>query len=391
MNVYIVNSKISKRDYDGIVLTEKDFHPCRSFFIDHPEIKPESNEYICIQGVVERCEFLRCVFKYCDYMLSPNGILEIKFCNAYFSGPSIFIRSQTEWMYELSLTFKDRIHLFEKKSIPFGNFKFKKLRSCLAKDDIISRWSFGIVSNGKDNESVLNIISQIINFDIPEYEILICGPEPSNDLPERVRILDETMCYTDLRIPISRKKNLIIDNAIYDNLVILHDRILFPENWYEKMKDYGNYYDMLCTPILNIANQNRRMLDWIRHVDTFYKPNIISRLLFNNTTLYYNEWSKDIFVNGGFFQIKRLYAQNNPLNTNLNWGEKEDVDFSIRQYYDGILMSFNTHNKLYSKPVRFKGSRLNNSIIEKVAVLKGRFKRLFMELSKWREFNRIID
>ena len=38
-----------------------------------------------------------------------------------------------------------------------------------------------------------------------------------------------------------QEKNIICEEAQYENLVVMHDRISFAPGWYDRMKRYGNY------------------------------------------------------------------------------------------------------------------------------------------------------
>ena len=365
MTVNIINSQCKNRSYDGIVLDETDFHPCYPFFIDHPQIKPETIDRIYIRGILEQHPYVRCVMRY-YYILIPIifiyyiysyylflFFIEIDFYNIHFDYPGYAVRGHNEWAYELSLVFGDRICLVDKKNEVDGKFIYKKIGNCLPMNDTIERWSFGIVSDGRKNERILQLIHQISLFQIPEFEILICGPSPSDTLPVYVKVIDDNLCYTDKRIPISKKKNLIIERAQYNNLIIMHDRMSFPANWYKKMCLYGNYYDLLCTPIVNEEKHTNRMIDWTIYTYTSFIQNKIEE----------------------------------PLNPNLYWGEKEDTDFSIRLYNSGVLFEMFTGNTIYSQGIRFQGGEIKKmSLVMKLRYFWGAYRRYKKELLNYKKY-----
>ena len=385
MEVFILQSLIKNRDYDGIVLDEDDFHPCKPFFIDHPSLKPESIEHITIKGVLEQHKYLRTVLRYCDYMLAPGGTLDIFFYNAHFDVPGFAVRGRNEWQHELSLVFQDRICLLESEKADInGHFVYKKKVSCLPDGDTIERWSFGIVSDGRRNDRILNIIHQIEAFNIPEYEVLVCGPAPADVLPEHVFVIDDSPFYSDIRIPISRKKNAIIQAAKYNNLILMHDRFSFTEKWYEKMKAYGNYYDCLCTRIVMEGSDDSRMNDW--SVSNCFHASLWEKLKSRKIVLYYDEWSPDIYVSGGFMQIKKNFAQEVRLNPNLCWGEKEDVDFSQRLYLAGVLVKFFKDNLLYSEARRFSGLNAKKRSFWGLRALLGTYRRYIRENNEFEQY-----
>lgn len=351
MIVYILNSKMKNRQRDGLVLDENDFHPCHPFFSSHPEIKPESVERIIIKGVLERCKYKRAVLKYCDYMLAPNGILEVYYYNVNFEN-SIYVRARNDWQYELSLVFGSRIHLIEQnKDSTNGYFLYKKVAKFLPEGDTIDHWTFGIVSSGRLNDRVMNLIQQIADLHIPQFEILICGPAPSDILPSYVRILSDSHMYSDIRIPISKKKNYIIDEAKYNNLVLMHDRYSIPPRWFEKMRKYGNYFDLLVCNVIDEKNNNVKLQEWCYHYLNPF-PNTLSDILIKKYRGNIHEiWNENIYISGGWFVMKKHLGLH--LNPDCNWGEKEDVDFCRRSYYNGILMEFDPNNTVYSTLVRF--------------------------------------
>lgn len=377
MNVYILNSKINATYADGIILHEKDFHPCVPFFIRHPEIQPETIQRIYVRGIFEQHPYIRTVLKYCDYMLAKGGILEIDFFNRYFDGRGIGIRARNDWQYELSMVFKDRVSLVKQDKGLNGKFVYKKNACFLPVDDSIEKWTFGIVSDGRKNERILQIIDRINSFGIPQYEILICGPAPSATRLDNVRVLSDAHLYSDLRIPISKKKNLIIQEAKYNNLIIMHDRIIPSKDWYANMLKYGNYWDCLSCRIINEENHALRMADWQETNSKPPRPKILDIFFTKERTLNYDEWSPDIYIAGGFFQIKKHLGIK--LAPYLYWGEKEDVDMSVRAYNDGVLFTFYPDNVLYSQCVRFKGSSMKSSFFHVIRCKLGALKRFVID------------
>lgn len=44
---------------------------------------------------------------------------------------------------------------------------------------------------------------------------------------------------------LDKKKNLLIQNATHQNIVIMHDRYLFKKDWFEGMRDWGNNFEFM--------------------------------------------------------------------------------------------------------------------------------------------------
>ena len=60
----------------------------------------------------------------------------------------------------------------------------------------------------------------------------------------------------------SRKYNLIVDKAKFDNIVLMSDFILLDNNWYKGLQKYckSNTFDFLSN---KIYYKDKRALDWI--------------------------------------------------------------------------------------------------------------------------------
>lgn len=363
MDLKVFNSSI---DYTCVgtemLLTEKDFHPCNPFFIDHPTLLPESFQKISTKGVFETTRYIRHTLKVIDSLLVVGGEIYIEFFRASFDSGGFPLRPYNFMMNELSVCFGERYKVYQKDfDNSIDRFWLKKIESSLPVSDSISKWSFGIVSNGSKNDRVLNIINQIISFKIPEFEILICGPKPSEDLTAVVKIIDDSDLYFDVRIPISKKKNKIVDEASYNNLVIMHDRISFENDWYQKICEYGNHFDQLCMPILDEDTQTLRINDWLK-IDSDLSN-------FKSTkggVLDYKDWSPFVFVDGGFMLIKKHIIAKTKLNPFLNWGEMEDVNLSQRLYLDGNSVCFYQSSRLLTQTHRIKGSNPSKNWLKKV-------------------------
>ena len=347
--VYIISQRILKRQYfnDGIVLTEQDFNPMQSFWKNHPNITPESFDYIYIRGILEDFIYIRCVLKNVLWMMSVGAKLEIDVFVCRLGGNGYAIRPKDDIACEISTVFGDKVIL---KSCSDGICQkriYQKTKSVLADGDRIDKWSFGIVSDGRKNRRILDIISRIKQFNIPFYEILICGPSPSDKEIPNVRVIDDSAFYKDIRTPICSKKNEIIRQAKYENIVLIHDRIIFSESWYQDILQHGNYFDVIIPAILDENDSTKHVVDaphfnyvmFGQHPKPSYRP----------------YWSPTLYMDGAIMIIKRMLAMEYLLNENLYWGEKEDVDFAKRLYLGGgyieidhsVKVNTMTSNKRY--------------------------------------------
>lgn len=378
MDLKIFNSAIDyTATYNEIVLTAKDFHPCNPFFIDHPTLLPESIQKISTKGVFETTRYLRHTLKIIDALLVVEGEIYIEFFRASFDCGGFPLRPYNYMMSELAICLGERYKVYKKDfDGTVDRFWLKKIESALPKNDSISKWSFGIVSNGSKNDRVISIINQIISFQIPEFEILICGPKPSENLPEVVKIIDDSELYFDVRIPISKKKNKIIDEANYNNLVIMHDRISFENDWYQKICEYGNHFDQLCMPILDEDTHSLRINDWMAIDNDLTKFEKSKGVILN-----YKEWSPFVYVDGGFMVIKKHIIAKPKLNPLLNWGEMEDVNLSQRLYLEGNSISFYVAPVLFTQTHRIRGNTFSNNWLKKI-IRPIRYKQYILKRNK---------
>jgi hypothetical protein len=176
-------------------------------------------------------------------------------------------------------------------------------------------FSFGIITEG--NGYTNSIIESIIELEIPNYEIIVVGYYISNN--DKVRVIN---CNTPF---IGIKKNIITDVATYENVVYLHDYISFSKDWYDGFIKFGNDFNICMTKILNI--------DGVRYRDWCLWGDDVSGLIkpYNYLIPYdITHLSKMMYISGAYWVAKKQFMLQNPLNTNLKWGQSEDVEWSIR-------------------------------------------------------------
>ena len=162
------------------------------------------------------------------------------------------------------------------------------------------------------------IINSIKKQNIPQYEILCCGYKISDTKHIEFDELQKTGWIT-------KKKNLLVQNAKYENVVLMHDYIELKPDWHQGYVDFGNNFNVCINPIYN---QNySRFRDWTLWAEDA-EPIVKNReflLPYDETTL-----SKWMYISGAYFVAKKDFMTSYPLNENLLWGESEDVEWSKR-------------------------------------------------------------
>jgi hypothetical protein len=181
-------------------------------------------------------------------------------------------------------------------------------------------FTFGIITNGSSyiNES----ITSIRNLNIPTYEIIIVG-NYNGEISDDIKYIN----YQDKSIEgdVSTKKNIITANAIHENIVYLHDYIIFDNMWYTGFLEFGDDFNVCMTKILN--NDNTRYRDWC-----LWQDDADRYVLKNNYLIPYNitNLSNMMYISGAYWVAKKNFMFDNPLNEKLKWFQGEDVEWSLR-------------------------------------------------------------
>lgn len=112
----------------------------------------------------------------------------------------------------------------------------------------------------------------------------------------------------------NKKKNLIAQAAKYQNISLMHDYVALRPNWYDNFIEFGEDWDVCMTRIEN--QDGKRFRDWMSW-DNF------GFIDYDDNTK-----TKEMYVSGTYFCIKKDFFINHPLDERLSWGEGEDVEWS---------------------------------------------------------------
>ncbi|HSW76554.1 MAG TPA: glycosyltransferase family A protein [Candidatus Saccharimonadales bacterium] len=196
-------------------------------------------------------------------------------------------------------------------------------------------FTFGIITDGNNKDEFINkIIESIFKQNIPHYEIIIVGQCHINN-NDMITIIsfDETIKPAW----ITRKKNIICQQAKYENIVLMHDYIVLHDDWYQGYLKYGNDFLITSNKILN-GNKTR-------YIDYSLFPHNLSIYL-DKCLLPYDikpdmVLNKFRFFGGYYYVIKKSLALQYLLDETRSWGQGEDVDLCVRLSNDNILLDFN--------------------------------------------------
>jgi hypothetical protein len=213
-------------------------------------------------------------------------------------------------------------------------------------------FTFGIITTGHFDDFIKIIIESIEQNNIPNYEIIIVG----NTSIQNTDII--TIINFDETIKngwITKKKNIIADNARYDNIVLLHDYVKLNNDWYNGFLKFGNNYDWCINPIIN--TNGIRFRDYtlfpycVDYLNIHFSPVDIDNYFENFCLLPYDfenniKTNKYMYISGSYYVIKKHIANKFLLDENLCHCQSEDVEYSKRLHNNGIIIKCNKYSSV---------------------------------------------
>ncbi|MNJ24669.1 hypothetical protein D3C77_190930 [compost metagenome] len=257
-----------------------------------------------------------------------------------------------------------------------GYRRYRKASLLDAEHGSLDEWTFGIPA-GPDDATLLNAcVARILELPIPKKEILLCG-RPAKDFLywEHVRIVGEDITAPPLKI--CSKKNRLAQEAQYENLCIVHDRVFLPDDFYDSIQRFGNAYPLTAFQSLYFDDRTnfciRRYSDFFisqglashrteapRRDDTSktsrFAPAIFERV--EDTAFAYangHRYSANTYPSGSLYLVKRRVWSRIPQDESLYWTEFEDVEQGERAGRLGIPSRVN--------PYSFTQSMLSRSML----------------------------
>jgi hypothetical protein len=216
-----------------------------------------------------------------------------------------------------------------------GPVKVLRYRRCAEADASVwephTGWTFGMLTTGTRLDNVERFIQSVEAHCQEPYEILIVSPV---DLPalarhRGVRVLRFNQ-HDELGW-ITRKKNLIAEEAAYSDILICHDRFVLSDGFSTRFADWGYSYGIAAVRVR--LEDGRRGLDWgvVSSQNHVYS---------SGGLLDYRAYSQYVYVPGGATLIRKSFWKNFPWNDNLFWNEHEDVELCRRVQRAGGVITF---------------------------------------------------
>ncbi|MBS3076659.1 hypothetical protein J4233_00115 [Candidatus Pacearchaeota archaeon] len=295
----------------------------------------ESQDFIYSKNLINETKFFRILVKEWMNFCKVGGHIIIEMRPNQILGLDALVK-------ECQLLIGEKGKIIESSCDPStknGLVVLKKIKSILEKGDSIDKWSFGILSGGFSDNQIDKSVNSMLEQKIPHFEVIICGPyngQFKKNKNKNVKLID-----FDSTLPwITKKKNIICENAKYENLVVIHDHVSFEPNWYDGMKKYGNYFEVLT----NVMHDplGRRALDWITYGIPL-RP--FSKYPFTGAggSLDYADWDRNVNI-AALCIIKKSVWKRCPWDERLLLWQAEDMKISGDFYESGIVPRFNPHS-----------------------------------------------
>lgn len=273
-------------------------------------------------------------------LLAPGGLLFIRMTDtpllSIFELKN-FINAWGKFLVYFDYSFPDG-----NRTLAFKNTKTEK-RNCELKT-----FSFGVITNGHKLENLKSFLDSVLKIttdDCDEIEILVCGPKIiENEIKHHsslIKFIEEPNDFKSIGW-ITKKKNMIVEASKNQNLIIAHDRYIFPSDFLQNLKSYGPDWSVLvCRQELT---DNTRIPDWVT---------IGSEWGWNTPgILEYGDWSHYNFINGGIIIAKNDILKKSPWNELLFWNQAEDVELTRTLKQNGTVPRLARNLLVFSLPMR---------------------------------------
>jgi len=237
------------------------------------------------------------------------------------------------------------------------------------------KFTFGIITHGK-SPHISQVLTSILNLNIPKdkFEIIVVGGVDVTGHDDNIRWFDfnETLKETQdiARFGwITVKKNIITQNAKYENIVFSHDYYFFNPGWYEGYLGFGNDWD-ICMNVIK-RKEGDRFRDWAAwddrnlcftaEVDDYERYKLGNYGKDHRVVLVPYSYNKteNLYVSGGYWVAKKSHMIKFPLNELLRAGGAdgiaEDVSWS-KEWSGHVSYRMNVHS---SNTVLKLGKRLS--------------------------------
>ena len=199
--------------------------------------------------------------------------------------------------------------------------------------------TFGIVSDGKNPEQLNHVIGSIQDTmeNYQYWEILLIGPYKK----QAAGCIRTIPFFSERGGWITKKKNILTQEAKYDTIVYLHDYISFDTDWMKNWLTFSFNQDWDIGMNVLLTQDGRRFRDWcswsdkrhgqpwIQH-EPFCPPEGIRHEGKPCLVPYEYKHTENMYVSGTYWLARKQVMLDNPLDESLYWGQGEDIEWSLR-------------------------------------------------------------
>ena len=223
--------------------------------------------------------------------------------------------------------------------------------------------TFGLITNSGHHENsnierLNKIIDSIEATGADKYEIIIVG-----DNAEEIDRKNVHPIAFDDNIKkgwITRKKNIITENAKNDVIVFSHDYITYDKNWWKGWMHYGfQDWDLAMNVMIN--KDGTRFRDWCvfkfdgnqgangvwANKSGTGEPYAVSPYI----PRYDYKRTDKMYISGSYWVAKKKVMEEEPLDEQFVWGQPEDIEWSDRvlRKYKYIMNPYCAVNLMHQK------------------------------------------
>lgn len=249
-----------------------------------------------------------------------------------------------DFLYPLSKAFGPELRAVRRR--PRGKFTTYTFRLDRQSAPRPYQASINVISDGRDEDRLAQTLRNVFTQDLTDTVVRVVGPGALAATPllrstfSQVEVIPDDGVYgSDLRFPISKKKNLALQKDDADRVVLLHERIRLSPQWLARVKQES--FDIYTCPMTDGSGA--------RYVDKFGiefdgVPTLHKRHYF----LTWREDNSAQMVDGGLFVLSRRALGARRFDEALHWGEMEDVDLVLALKNAGCLVTFDRANRAAS-------------------------------------------
>lgn len=252
-------------------------------------------------------------------LLRPGGTLTFRASNTRLV--SFFELMRRVWIWN-----GGRVELVEQRVEEDGVHEASlRLTHDTPRDATLASMDFVVITDGAEPARLDRFIAsarEAASAGGIDYKILVCSSSQiDTGLLAQYGDDCETL-ITQERFPgwITRRKNLAAAHCRSENVLIVHDRYWLAPGFLEHVKQYGPDYSVLICR--QIEPDGTRFPDLVATAD--------DAVTTSAGLLEYDDWSPNVYMNGGAILAKRAVLTACPWNELLLWGQFEDVEWTRR-------------------------------------------------------------